>query len=247
LSARRRIGGGGISEAATVLIIAAADVVRAGLESLIEADARFTVAGSAADLSEFVAAQGTEGAAPDVVVFDVGLQEEHVLEALRALINETGEDGGRVVAFVLIGASRSEAMMEALRAGVVRSLLPRSASGGEIIAAIEAASAGLFALDEETFSALFSAPNLAADETRNAPLDEERVPSVEPALDALTPREREVLDMLAEGLSNKEIAWRMGISEHTVKFHVASVFAKLDVSTRTEAVMQGIRRGLIMM
>ena len=53
--------------------------------------------------------------------------------------------------------------------------------------------------------------------------------------------------MLAEGLSNKGIAWRMNISEYTVKFHVASVFAKLDVSTRTEAVMQGLRRGLLMM
>jgi DNA-binding CsgD family transcriptional regulator len=53
--------------------------------------------------------------------------------------------------------------------------------------------------------------------------------------------------MLVEGLSNKEIAWRMKISEHTVKFHVASIFSKLGVSTRTEAVTQGIRRGLIMM
>ena len=68
-----------------------------------------------------------------------------------------------------------------------------------------------------------------------------------PEVDALTPREREVLEMLASGLSNKEIAWRMKISEHTVKFHVASIFAKLDVSTRTEAVMQGIRKGLVMM
>ena len=53
--------------------------------------------------------------------------------------------------------------------------------------------------------------------------------------------------MLAEGLSNKEIAWRLNISEHAVKFHLASVFAKLDVSTRTEAVMQGLRRGLLTM
>jgi DNA-binding CsgD family transcriptional regulator len=72
-------------------------------------------------------------------------------------------------------------------------------------------------------------------------------PPVGTELDALTPREREVLDMLAEGLSNKEIAWRMKISGHTVKFHVASIFAKLNVSTRTEAVAQGIRKGLIMM
>ncbi|MCA1615145.1 MAG: response regulator transcription factor [Acidobacteria bacterium] len=74
-----------------------------------------------------------------------------------------------------------------------------------------------------------------------------RPPPAEPGREALTPREREVLEMLAEGLSNKEIAWRLNISEHTVKFHLASVFAKLDVSTRTEAVMQGLRRGLLMM
>ena len=53
--------------------------------------------------------------------------------------------------------------------------------------------------------------------------------------------------MLASGFSNKEIAWRMKISEHTVKSHVASIFAKLNVSTRTEAVTQGIRKGLVMM
>jgi DNA-binding CsgD family transcriptional regulator len=68
-----------------------------------------------------------------------------------------------------------------------------------------------------------------------------------PTWSSSTPSEREVLEMLAEGLSNKEIAWRLSISEHTVKFHLASVFAKLDVSTRTEAVMQGLRRGLLMM
>ncbi len=123
----------------------------------------------------------------------------------------------------------------------------RAASGGEILAAIEAVSAGLFALDAETFAALFSAPSLTTNEVRGAQLNDERLPPVEPELDSLTPREREVLDMLASGRSNKEIAWRLKISEHTVKFHVASVFAKLDVSTRTEAVMQGIRRGLIMM
>jgi NarL family two-component system response regulator YdfI len=244
LSARRR-SGSSISEAATVFIVAASDVVRAGLESLIEADARFTVAGSAADLSEFVAAQGTEGVVPDVVVFDAGRQEEKALDALRAFVDETDE-GGAASTFVVIGAARSEAVMEALRAGVVRALLPRAASGGEIIAAVEAVSAGLFALDPEMFSALFSAPDLTANEALSGQLDGERLPPIKPELDALTPREREVLDMLASGLSNKEIAWRMKISEHTVKFHVASVFAKLDVSTRTEAVMQGIRRGLVM-
>ncbi|HKC74673.1 MAG TPA: response regulator transcription factor, partial [Chloroflexota bacterium] len=63
----------------------------------------------------------------------------------------------------------------------------------------------------------------------------------------LTPREIEVLGMLAEGLGNKTIARRLGISEHTVKFHVGSIFAKLDASSRTEAVTLGARRGLIML
>jgi DNA-binding NarL/FixJ family response regulator len=62
----------------------------------------------------------------------------------------------------------------------------------------------------------------------------------------LTPREIEVLGMIAEGLGNKIIAARLGISDHTVKFHIASIFAKLNAGSRTEAVTIGIRQGLIM-
>jgi DNA-binding NarL/FixJ family response regulator len=70
--------------------------------------------------------------------------------------------------------------------------------------------------------------------------------SVEPELyEALTPRELEVLEVLAEGLSNKSIASRLGITEHTVKFHVSSIFAKLGAENRTDAVRRGVRRGLI--
>ncbi|HSB14037.1 MAG TPA: LuxR C-terminal-related transcriptional regulator, partial [Bryobacteraceae bacterium] len=64
---------------------------------------------------------------------------------------------------------------------------------------------------------------------------------------ALTARELEVLRMMAEGAANKIIAWKLGISEHTVKFHVASILAKLGASSRTEAVTIGIRKGLILL
>jgi DNA-binding NarL/FixJ family response regulator len=63
----------------------------------------------------------------------------------------------------------------------------------------------------------------------------------------LTPRERDVLDMLARGLSNKQIAARLALTENTVKFHVASILAKLDAATRTQAVTIGVRRGLVML
>ena len=114
----------------------------------------------------------------------------------------------------------------------VRALLPRDASAVEILAAVEAAAAGYAAIDPRDLEVLLgSVVPVAATAT-------------EPAI--LTARELEVLRMLAEGAANKSIAWKLGISEHTVKFHVASILAKLNASTRTEAVTLGIRRGLIL-
>lgn len=233
MSVRRRGGG---SEAASVFIIAASDVVRAGLAALIEADAGFTVNGSADYLSEF-AFEAAERPLPDVFVVDAERQAEESLGALRSFA-EGAEEGDAAPAFVFIGAEESGWLRDALRAGLVRALLHRGASGPEIIAALWAVSSGLVALDAGTFAALFSAPPQTA---------EEGLPTAGAELDALTPREGEVLHLLASGLSNKEIAWHLKISEHTVKSHVASIFAKLEVSTRTEAVTQGIRKGLIMM
>jgi DNA-binding NarL/FixJ family response regulator len=71
--------------------------------------------------------------------------------------------------------------------------------------------------------------------------------AIDESLEPLTRREREVLQMLASGLANKEIATRLSISDHTVKFHVASILGKLGASTRTEAVATGIRNGLVML
>ncbi len=227
----------------SVFIIAASDVVRAGLESLVSGEADFTIVGSAVDLSD-LAMHGAESGSPDVVIFNVERQGES-REALRHLI-ESVYEGHDMPALVVIGGEREEWLMEALRNGVVRATLPREASSREIIAAVAAVSTGLFAIDSETFAAVLSSSTSIADDFADAQSDGGRSSPVEPLLDALTSREREVLDMLAEGLSNKEVAWRMKISEHTVKFHVASIFAKLGASTRTEAVMHGIRRGLIM-
>jgi DNA-binding NarL/FixJ family response regulator len=101
-------------------------------------------------------------------------------------------------------------------------------------AAIEAAAAGLVVIHPSELDTV-----LSATVGPSAPLDE--------LLEPLTRREREVLQMLAAGLANKEIAARLAISDHTVKFHVASILGKLGASTRTEAVSAGIRRGLVML
>jgi two-component system, NarL family, response regulator YdfI len=116
---------------------------------------------------------------------------------------------------------------EALRNGI-RAILPRELSPAEMLAAVEAAAAGLVVLHPRDLETI--------------------LPVAHPArsVEALSPREIEVLGMMAEGISNKEIAARMGISEHTVKFHVAQIMGKLRAGTRTEAVMTGVRMGLVM-
>jgi DNA-binding CsgD family transcriptional regulator len=72
-----------------------------------------------------------------------------------------------------------------------------------------------------------------------------RTPVLEPPVESLTPREFEVLRLVAEGLHNRDIAERLGVTEHTVKFHLGAIFGKLGASTRTEAVQKGLRLGVI--
>ncbi len=119
--------------------------------------------------------------------------------------------------------------LRALSLGV-RAMLPPDATPGEIVAAVHAAASGLAAVDPREVEGWLA-------EAGPPPLSE---------TGPLTPREREVLGMMAEGAANKNIAWKLGISEHTAKFHVASVLGKLNAGTRAEAVALGIKRGLIL-
>lgn len=121
---------------------------------------------------------------------------------------------------------------EALRAGV-RAVLPRDAGAAELQAAVRAAAAGLVVVPREEAREGGRAPDSPNAHERTTP--------------ALTRREMEVLALLAEGLSNKGIATRLAIAERTVKFHVAAIFEKLGVTSRTEAVTAGLRRGLILL
>jgi two-component system, NarL family, response regulator YdfI len=115
----------------------------------------------------------------------------------------------------------------------VRAVLTNHDDGARLIAAIKAVAAGLIVLDEDVAHIPSMSEGKAANELER--------------IDALTPRETELLQMLAEGLPNKEIAKALGISEHTVKFHLSSIFGKLGAMSRTEAVAIGIRRGLVML
>lgn len=116
-----------------------------------------------------------------------------------------------------------------LRAGV-RGVLPPHSESAQIVAAIQAVANGLAAVPWPAAAAL--ALHGGAAVLPNGP-------------ELLTAREMEVLEMLAEGLSNKQIAGRLAISDHTAKFHVNSILGKLSAGTRTEAVTRGIRAGIL--
>ncbi len=114
----------------------------------------------------------------------------------------------------------------------IRALLPINASASEIVAAVFAAASDLTVLTQAQVRRWFRSR-----ESIQAEHDE--------LVESLTPREVQVLRMVADGLGNKEIAARLGISDHTAKFHVAQILGKLGAASRTEAVAIGIRRGLV--
>ncbi|HEX7127841.1 MAG TPA: response regulator transcription factor [Thermodesulfobacteriota bacterium] len=141
-------------------------------------------------------------------------------------------EAGATPTVLLSGDPQPLWTLDALRRGV-RALLPRDASPSEILAAVQAA-AGDFAV--------VAAEDLAAWLSASAPREADL-----PRDATLTPRELEVLRIMADGGANKTIAWKLGVSEHTAKFHVASILAKLGAASRTEAVTIGIRKGLVLL
>lgn len=137
-------------------------------------------------------------------------------------------DGAAAIPVVVLADEAPS--IEVLHSGV-RAVLPEDAPPQQIGAAIYAAAAGLAVVPAEDSASLFPHATFPH--------------ATEEIAEPLTAREMDVIEMLAEGLSNKAIAHRLSISEHTAKFHVNSILAKLRAGTRTEAVMRGIRLGLV--
>jgi NarL family two-component system response regulator YdfI len=220
-----------------ILVAAESPVVRAGLEALVEGEPDFTVVGRSASHAIATLAQEIDELEPDVILLELAPHDDELSATLPALLGiPAGGGGGRPSVVLLADAPSPALVASALRAGA-RAVLPREATGEEIIAATRSAAVGLASVPAGMLDELLRAPE--APVARN----HERAATGE----ELTARELDVLRMLGEGLGNKQIAARLAISDHTVKFHVASIFQKLHASTRTEAVTIGIRRGVLLL
>jgi two-component system, NarL family, response regulator LiaR len=203
-----------------ILITDDHSVVRQGLRMFLELDDDLSIVGEAANGAEAVAM--ARDLQPDVVLMDLLMP---VMDGLTA-IAEIRRDLPGVEVVALTSVLEDASVVGAIRAGAIGYLL-KDTNADELRRAVKAAAAGQVQLSPEAAARL---------------MREVRTPESQ---DALTERETDVLRLLADGQSNKEIARNLSIGEKTVKTHVSSILAKLGVQSRTQAVLQAMRSGLI--
>lgn len=211
-----------------LVICADNPITRTGLESMVaspDIHSGIHIVDSVAQLAEVRREPGSL----DALLLVAELNDE-LLQSLAELMAAAGQFG---TILLVDDQVERRGISQALSLGAV-GLLPTSISVVGLRGAIATVVHGLSVIHPDFTEIFFThSPTLLDDEAD--------------LIEPLTPREIEVLDQLAQGLSNKAIAKRLNISEHTVKFHISALFSKLNATSRTEAVALGLRQGLIML
>ncbi|MEU7007200.1 response regulator transcription factor [Streptomyces sp. NPDC046332] len=217
-----------------VIIVDDQAMVRAGFAALLSAQADIDVVGEAPDGRQGVdVARATH---PDVVLMDVRMPEMDGLAAAREILDPPPGVVHRPKVLMLTTFDVDDYVYEALRAGASGFLL-KDAPPADLIAAVRVVAAG------EALLAPSVTRRLIADFAASRPAP--RADRAALRLNGLTPRETEVLELIARGLSNQEIAERLVLAEQTVKTHIGRVLAKLDLRDRAQAVIFAYESGLV--
>ena len=207
-----------------VLIVDDHQVVRQGLRFMLEQEEGIEVVGDCADGTEAMGA--VRKLRPTVVLLDLFLPGQDGISVLTQLKQERPE----VEVLMLTSSTDDEHLLAALRAGAL-AYLRKTAGVEQIVGSVRAAARGESVLDPRIAARLVREVRTSA--ARRAPLD------------LLSPREREVLTVLARGRSNRQIAKELAITEETVKAHVSSILAKLHLADRTQAAIFGLQQRLV--
>ena len=214
-----------------VLVVADDLLARAGLAALLAQQPGCTVVGQVAGDVDLSAALDVHR--PDVIAWELGWDPALSLDRLA----DYPSDEGRPRIVVLLP---DETYTVAAWAAGAQGLFLRNASAASLAMGLTAVSQGLVVIDPELAPALYPHPDLPPQRGKDF-----SPPLGKGGEGGFTPRELQVLRLLAEGLPNKAIASRLGISDHTVKFHVNAILGKLVAQSRTEAVTRATRLGLI--
>ena len=224
-----------MSEAPTIIRVLIADdhaLVRSGLRSILEAEPNFNVVGEASDGHQALAM--TQELLPDIVLMDIKMGDWDGVTATRRVRNSV--PSARVI--ILTNHDEDELVFSSIRAGASGYLL-KEVTGTQLANAIRTVADGYSLIYPSVAKRVLDEFGQLRSSGAARPADDEQ------GYRDLTPRERDVLGQVANGLSNKEIGGQLGISERTVKTHITNIFSKLELSDRTQAALYAHKRGLV--
>jgi DNA-binding NarL/FixJ family response regulator len=211
-------------EVIKIVIVDDHPVVREGIGAMLKREPDFKIVGEASNGREAI--EKARELSPDVMLMDLRMPEVDGVEAITRIKAEKPD----IKFIILTTYSDDEYIFRGIAAGA-RAYLLKDAPRDELFKAIRAVSRGESLIQPVVASRLL---DKLAELSRKSP-----------SVDTLSDREIEVLNLMAKGVSNKDIADRLSITQSTVKTHITSIFQKLDVTTRTEAVTTALKRGII--
>jgi DNA-binding NarL/FixJ family response regulator len=231
---RRRPGGR--TDKTTILLVDDHALFRVGMRNILEKETGLEIVGEAED---------TRGAfdlsvqlSPDIILMDLSLPAPGGIETTQRIKRELPSAG----IIVLAVSEDEDALFDAIKAGAAAFIL-KDVSPDDLVAIIRRVASGEYLINDKVFAKPAVASRVLKEFRELAIYGQEAAPIFAP----LSPREVEILDNIAQGMTNKQVAYALSISEQTVKNHMSSILRKLSVNDRTQAVVYAMRQGWIRM
>ncbi len=234
---RRRGGSGGRSgERTTILLVDDHALFRVGMRNILEREPGFEICGEADDTRS--AFDLSVQLSPDIILMDLSLPAPGGIETTQRIKRELPSAG----IIVLAVNEDEDALFDAIKAGAAAFIL-KDVSPDDLVAIIRRVASGEYLINDKVFAKPAVASRVLKEFRELAIYGQEAAPIFAP----LSPREVEILDNIAQGMTNKQVAYALSISEQTVKNHMSSILRKLSVNDRTQAVVYAMRQGWIRM
>jgi len=233
---RRRGPGGRNGEKTTILLVDDHALFRVGMRNILEKEVGFEIVGEAEDTRS--AFDKSVQLSPDIILMDLSLPAPGGIETTQRIKRELPSAG----IIVLAVNEDEDALFDAIKAGAAAFIL-KDVAPDDLVAIIRRVADGEYLINDKVFAKPAVASRVLKEFRELAIYGQEAAPIFAP----LSPREVEILDNIAQGMTNKQVAYALSISEQTVKNHMSSILRKLSVNDRTQAVVYAMRQGWIRM
>jgi DNA-binding NarL/FixJ family response regulator len=233
---RRRAGTGRNGDKTTILLVDDHALFRVGMRNILERETGFDIVGEADDTRS--AFDMSVQLSPDIILMDLSLPAPGGIETTQRIKRELPSAG----IIVLAVNEDEDALFDAIKAGAAAFIL-KDVAPDDLVAIIRRVASGEYLINDKVFAKPAVASRVLKEFRELAIYGQEAAPIFAP----LSPREVEILDNIAQGMTNKQVAYALSISEQTVKNHMSSILRKLSVNDRTQAVVYAMRQGWIRM